>query len=175
MRKKWYDYKTLKYTAVPSSGKVTVNTPLNIIPVFLRGGSIIPRRQRIRRAATLMANDPFTLLVALNEDGRAFGSIYLDDGKSFAYKSKQYVDTQLSFDGKSLKGSASTGDPSAIDVHGNRVERVILVGIKTKPTKIMVAGKTLKFKSADVGKGHFKFTIKDPQVWVGRSWEITVD
>ncbi len=36
------------------------------IPVFMRGGSIIPTRERIRRAASLMSHDPITLYVALN-------------------------------------------------------------------------------------------------------------
>lgn len=60
----WYDY----HTFTPfKSGKVSVATPLDQIPVFLRGGSIIPRRQRVRRAASLMTKDPFTLVVVLDE------------------------------------------------------------------------------------------------------------
>ncbi len=63
--KLWYDYQTL---APFKPGKVSVATPLDKIPVFLRGGSIVPRRQRVRRAASLMTNDPFTLVVALDEN-----------------------------------------------------------------------------------------------------------
>ena len=51
-----------------SSGNIQVKTPLEKIPVFIRGGSILPRRQRMRRAATLMLHDPFTLLVALDSN-----------------------------------------------------------------------------------------------------------
>jgi len=40
---------------------------MNKIPVFLRGGSIIPRRQRFRRSSLAMRSDPFTLLIALDE------------------------------------------------------------------------------------------------------------
>ena len=32
------------------------------VPVFQRGGSIIPKRERIRRSAALMHNDPITLV-----------------------------------------------------------------------------------------------------------------
>jgi alpha 1,3-glucosidase len=51
---------------------VKTPTPLESIPVFLRGGVIIPRRQRIRRSATLMQKDPFTLLVALDSNVTIF-------------------------------------------------------------------------------------------------------
>ena len=36
------------------------------IPVFYRGGSIIPRKDRIRRSSYLSRNDPYTLVVALD-------------------------------------------------------------------------------------------------------------
>ena len=36
------------------------------IPVFQRGGTIIPKKLRVRRASSLMANDPYTLVIALD-------------------------------------------------------------------------------------------------------------
>jgi len=38
------------------------------MPVFQRGGSIIPYKFRFRRSSTQMADDPFTLLVALDKN-----------------------------------------------------------------------------------------------------------
>ena len=38
------------------------------IPVFQRGGTIIPKKLRVRRASSLMANDPYTLIVALDAE-----------------------------------------------------------------------------------------------------------
>lgn len=61
----YYDYYTFK--KVQGSGKVKMDILMNKIPVFLRGGSIIPRRQRFRRSSSAMYSDPFTLLVALNK------------------------------------------------------------------------------------------------------------
>ena len=37
------------------------------------------------------ARDPFTLVVALDADGKATGDLFLDDGSSFAFKRGQYV------------------------------------------------------------------------------------
>ena len=52
-------------------------------PVFQRGGTIVPTLQRVRRSTKIMMNDPYTLIVALDENGKAKGHIYMDDGQSF--------------------------------------------------------------------------------------------
>ena len=38
------------------------------IPVFQRGGSIVPYKFRIRRSSSQMDNDPFTLVIALDKN-----------------------------------------------------------------------------------------------------------
>lgn len=38
-----------------------------------------------------MTNDPFTLIIALDDKGQAEGDLYLDDGHSFAYLGGQYL------------------------------------------------------------------------------------
>eukprot|EP00798_Chlamydomonas_sp_ICE-L_P002761 gene2761-12632_t len=63
---------------------------METIPAFYRGGNIIARRERPRRSTAAMANDPFTLVVALDSGGGAVGELYIDDGRSFAFKHGQY-------------------------------------------------------------------------------------
>ena len=43
-----------------------VQTPLAKVPVFLRGGQIVVRKDRIRRSSQLAVADPFTLIVGLD-------------------------------------------------------------------------------------------------------------
>jgi hypothetical protein len=38
------------------------------MPVFQRGGTIVPLKTRVRRSSTLAAHDPFTLIVALSSE-----------------------------------------------------------------------------------------------------------
>ena len=64
---------------------------LNSIPSFYRGGHIIPRRERPRRSTATMADDPFTLLVALDFNQQAAGQLYLDDGSTFAFQRGLYL------------------------------------------------------------------------------------
>lgn len=63
-------------------------TPIDYIPVFQRGGSIIPRKNRVRRSAQLMKRDPVTLVIALDVDRKATGSLYIDDEETYAFSTE---------------------------------------------------------------------------------------
>jgi alpha 1,3-glucosidase len=83
---------------------VTVPAELDQLPLLVRGGSIVPTRDRPRRASSLMHCDPFTLRVALDESLTAHGEIYLDDGVTYAYK-----DGHLAWRGLSVESIAKGG------------------------------------------------------------------
>ncbi|CAF1156940.1 unnamed protein product [Adineta steineri] len=83
----WYDY----YTGSLIQAKqefVTVNAPLETIPIFLRGGAIIPT-QGYASNTKYSRMKPFGLIVVLNADGQAAGDLFYDDGESF-----NTIDTQ---------------------------------------------------------------------------------
>ena len=48
--------------------------------MYQRGGTIIPKKERVRRSSALMRHDPYTLVVALDRAGRASGTLYIDHG-----------------------------------------------------------------------------------------------
>lgn len=73
------------------------------IPVFQRGGSIVPYKFRLRRSTTQMSDDPFTLLIALDKNGSAKGRLYFDDGITYNYnKTNQFVYREFSFSDNKL-------------------------------------------------------------------------
>ena len=51
----------------------SIKVDMESIPIFLRGGSIVPRQERARRSSLQMHGDPFTLIVALNDSAAASG------------------------------------------------------------------------------------------------------
>jgi len=73
----WYCLHTNKmYNGGGATGrKIEVAAPLETIPVFVRGGSIVPRKMRLRRSSRLMFWDPYTLLIAPDESGNASGKV----------------------------------------------------------------------------------------------------
>ncbi|KAI8837590.1 glycoside hydrolase superfamily [Chytridium lagenaria] len=158
-------------------------TSPDTIPVFLKGGSIVPRRDRIRRAATLALKDPFTLVIALDNQGKASGSLYLDDGKSFEYVSGSYIFTDFTYADNKLtaKGvrKAILDDGKAIKEAdlvriGSSVERIIIAGLKKKPVKASVKDTSVEFDSVTEANGKYNVVIKKPGVEVGRDWVVTV-
>ena len=87
----WYDY--FSYTPFNSmttnsntGRKVTIsNINMDTIPVFIRGGSMLMRKMRLRRSSKTMFYDPFTITIAPDEYNQAIGSLYMDDEHSLHY------------------------------------------------------------------------------------------
>ncbi|EJD08185.1 alpha-glucosidase [Fomitiporia mediterranea MF3/22] len=86
----YYDYFT-NHIHRGGQKNITVKAELDQIPIFIQGGSIIPTRERPRRASPLMKNDPFTLRVALDTSCNARGELYLDDGESYSHERGELV------------------------------------------------------------------------------------
>lgn len=102
----WYDY--WNHEKMEVSGVRTIPAPYEKVPVFIRGGRIIPIRERIRRSSALMHEDPITLIVAPDKEGKASGTLYLDDGKSFEYQSGAKLYMQFTYDNGKLESKMLT-------------------------------------------------------------------
>jgi alpha 1,3-glucosidase len=157
---------------------VTVQAPLDHVPMFIRGGSIVPTRERSRRSSPLMKLDPFTLRVALNSNSpkskaervRARGELYLDDGVTYNHEKgelvwREFIATsppKAAGKGKealriSSRDLAAHNPTHAVDgvelgiivkdnafaksVESVRVERIIVLGLENKPSKVEVVAR----------------------------------
>jgi len=105
----YFDYFTYKKLATHKGKHLTVNAPLETIPVLMRGGHIFPRRDVPRRSSQLMKFDDYTLVVVIGKDGKAQGELYVDDGDSFDYESGQFVHKIFNLEGSSFT-SKDAGD-----------------------------------------------------------------
>eukprot|EP00903_Cladosiphon_okamuranus_P006839 g6661.t2 len=133
----WYDVDTLE--PVKGAGEYRpVEAPIDKIPVFQRGGSIIPRKQRLRRSSLMMAVDPYTLVVALDEGGSAEGTLYLDDEESHDYRDKEggagRATRLFSFGAGVLAVRAAEG--SGVYRPANTIERVVIAGVGAEPSSV---------------------------------------
>lgn len=79
----WYDWYTYKAASegVQPGENVTIDAPLGHIPVFLRGGHVIPV-QEPGMTTTESRQNEWSVIVALDGAGEANGTLYLDDGES---------------------------------------------------------------------------------------------
>uniref|UniRef100_A0A8B9G4A4 Neutral alpha-glucosidase AB n=1 Tax=Amazona collaria TaxID=241587 RepID=A0A8B9G4A4_9PSIT len=97
----WYD--TVSYQKHHAPQMLYVPVTMSSGPMFQRGGTVVPRQERVRRSTECMQGDPFTLYVALSPQGTAEGDLFLDDGKSFDYETKaRFLHRQFTFAGNTL-------------------------------------------------------------------------
>jgi len=75
----WYSF--WDGTPLNGTGSISLQAALTDIPVHILGGNIIPMQEPALTIAQTRAN-PFKLTVALDKNGLASGSLYLDDGES---------------------------------------------------------------------------------------------
>eukprot|EP01095_Lingulamoeba_sp_RSL-Kostka_P001496 TRINITY_DN12075_c0_g1_i2.p1 TRINITY_DN12075_c0_g1~~TRINITY_DN12075_c0_g1_i2.p1 ORF type:complete len:218 (+),score=74.82 TRINITY_DN12075_c0_g1_i2:245-898(+) len=129
----WYNYNTLTKIEQSSPQNIITEAPREYIPVFLRGGSILPRKDRPRRSSTQMASDPFTIVIALDNDFSAEGSLYIDDGFSFDYQQNKYSYQSFTYKSRtfSSRNIANGYDCSLIGV-----ERIVIIGLLQNPQSI---------------------------------------
>ncbi|EMD31533.1 glycoside hydrolase family 31 protein [Gelatoporia subvermispora B] len=167
----YYDYFTgHAYRGAATGKNVTVPAELHQIPLLIRGGSIVPTRERPRRASPLMKHDPFTLRVALSTTGTARGELYLDEGETFAHQAGQFVwrafEATAEKGGKEIRirsrdlaarnldtavdGVALTTydarNAFAKDVARVRVERIVVLGLSREPRSVVADGKEVHWE-----------------------------
>jgi alpha-glucosidase len=107
----WYDWYTQEKFEAGAGVNETIAAPLGHIPVFIRGGSVVPTQEPGYTTYESRRN-PWGLLVALSEDGDASGELYVDDGESLEPAETTFVtfkagDGQLKAD---IKGNYKDGN-----------------------------------------------------------------
>ncbi|MBQ9213082.1 MAG: DUF5110 domain-containing protein, partial [Bacteroidales bacterium] len=90
----WYDFYT---GAVASNGgeKKTVDAPYERIPLFVRGGSIIPFGPQIEYTRQKQA-DNISLYVYAGKNGEF--SLYEDEGTNYGYEAGRYANIKFVYD-----------------------------------------------------------------------------
>jgi len=138
----WYDVDDHSV----SMGGQTVVTPLTLgkLPVFQRGGSIVPRKRRVRRSSRQMRRDPYTLTIAPDGVGAARGELYVDDEHSLDHTRGVFRRMEMQYGPRHGSGSdklhmvlsASVLEGSfAAD---NTIERIEVLGVPEPPTRVSV-------------------------------------
>ncbi|XP_062332050.1 neutral alpha-glucosidase AB isoform X3 [Osmerus eperlanus] len=166
----WFDVHTFQ----KHNGEQNLYIPVTIssIPVFQRGGSIIPRKARVRRSSSCMERDPYTLYVALSPQRTAQGELYIDDGHTFNFeKKKEFIHRRLSFANNKL--SSSNLAPDALFSTPSWVERILILGA-SKPSKVIL-------KTADGKESQLEFdfdasmsvlSLRKPGMNAGEDWTV---
>ncbi|GMF72942.1 unnamed protein product [Aspergillus oryzae var. brunneus] len=183
---KYYDY--FDYTVYQGAGKRhEVPAPLEKVPVLMQGGHVIPRKDRPRRSSGLMKWDPYTLVVVLDKNGEADGTLYVDDGETFDYERGAYIHRRFHFHDSTLSSEdIGTKGPKTAEylkaMASVRVERVVVIdppkGWQEKSTVTVIedGAKTastaaMEYHAQPNGKAPYA-VVKNPTVSIGKTWRI---
>lgn len=175
----YYDYWT--HQSIHGPGHKTIDAPLDKIPLLIQGGSVLSRKDRVRRSSTLMHHDPYTLVVAVGSHGTARGELYIDDGQTFAYQNGEYIYRSFQFSAAnstlwSTSLHPSSNDAASMDFGQVRIEKVIVLGHDKslkKEALVKQGGKSWTVSvMASVLSGNKVKTVRNPNVVVGEDWTI---
>lgn len=168
----WYDVETWE----KFDGLSTVSIPVTLskIPVYQRGGTIIPKKERIRRCSALTKDDPYTLQVALPKEGKpAEGTLYIDDGATFDYKKGDLLYLKFKFADNTLTSEILEG-PGNFKTKA-WVERVVIAGYPTRPSDVQL--------TTSKGTQSLQFTyeekeqllrVRKPGVNIAEKWTLKI-
>lgn len=155
----YYDYFTYNKLATSKGKHLTLPAPIETIPILIRGGHIIPRRDIPRRSAQLMQYDDYTLVVSVGKDGKAEGELYVDDGDTFEYLNGQYIHRLFKLDGASLTSTDAEGRDTKSLTEGDWLQRMSDVAVD----KIIVIGAPSSWAAkteVELESGGQKTTVK---------------
>lgn len=133
----WFDY----YTGRRYTGKryLQVLTPLDQIPVFVRGGGIIPLREPVQY---LGSKAPELVTLDIFPDSTSFFNLYDDDGTSTAYQQGKLAITEIGVDLTAQKLEVSISRPKG-DFEVPQRDYVLTIHSEKAPHSVSVNQKEL--------------------------------
>lgn len=132
----WYDY----WTGEKYSGNQWVDVAVDIekIPVFVKGGSILPIGLDKQSVTEKKNNEPITLQIYPGAD--ATFTLYEDEGDNYNYESGAYSQITFSWDDQNKQLTARKREGS---FDGMEEERIFIVKVGDKETAMYYKGEAM--------------------------------
>lgn len=128
----WYDWYTQAAMDVQAHVNTTIDAPLGHIPVYIRGGSVLPQ-QEPKLTTSESRNSSWSLLCALNAEGAATGMLYVDDGESLVQNATLLVDFTAAQGSLYASGRGLYQDT-------NSLANVTVLGVQSQPGNVTLNG-----------------------------------
>ncbi|GME79600.1 unnamed protein product [[Candida] boidinii] len=145
-------------------------------------------KSRYRRSTKLMKYDPYTLVIALDENFKALGNLYIDDGETFNNENNDdFIYLQFEFeDGLLTSKIIDGGDlskPFVKSLDQVKVEKIVVLSQDTSKfmninkASAIVEQNGVKWETELLdGKDNFgnSFIIRNPRVEINKEFSISI-
>jgi alpha-D-xyloside xylohydrolase len=129
----WYDFWT--ETVFDGEQTITANAPLDIMPIFVRAGSIIPMTQ-VMQYVNEVPNAPYEIRVYRGADSNFI--IYEDSGDSYDYEQGNFSLVNLSWIENTGQLTIADRDGSFPELVKERQYNIIFISKQGRQTKSVV-------------------------------------
>jgi alpha 1,3-glucosidase len=161
-RDRWYDF--YDYKEIIEKGSITYRTTNDKIGVFIKGGSMIPMKWRLRRSTKVLKHDPLTLVIALDNDNKASGFIYLDDEESYLHETNsEYLLSKVTV----VDNTIQLVNYMNKFVTRSYIERIVLLGVRTPITNVIQNSELIRFNEEQS-----KVTMHKLHLNIAEDWSI---
>ncbi len=141
----WYNFWTS--ATIKGLGELHhLDVPLDHVPLFVRGGSIVPSTQSMNYVGE-RPWDPLRFDIYPDDTGAAIGSLYEDDGVSPAYKTGTFRRTTVRYQANAADNRIELETPAGSYQSGKRKIEFALHAATT-PTTVLLDGQPLSTSTA---------------------------
>jgi alpha-glucosidase len=161
---KWYNFWT--YEVVDGGQETSVDTPLEIMPVFIKAGSVIPEYPVMQYIGQKEIEEVKLNIYYTDYEVNSF--LFEDYGETFAYEQDIYLEKKFIVNGSTKN---LTIDQSLEGLYTPRYDgyHFNLIGLPFAPSKITVDGKGVKeFRINDDKTVEFKFSKNFKHIEISR-------
>jgi len=141
----WYNLFDDSIISCTSGCTNTLNSDLYTIQVHGRGGVILPMHASGSMTTQQARSSPFTLLVLLDSNNEAEGTLFLDDGEQISIDTEDAVYSLINFSVSSNKlTSTIIADDYTVSSSAS-LQKVIVKGVTSSPSVVKVNGSSATF------------------------------
>jgi alpha-glucosidase len=160
----WYDYWTSQ--RLSSKTKITLHPALDEMPLYVRAGAIIPTQAVVQNTGEKPAG-PLELRVYAGEN--CHGSLYQDDGHSFAFQRGELLRVNYSCQASpSSITVTSTTEKNSFQPWWNTAE-ITVYGANTEPKELRLGDRPTHEWRYDAPAHSVVFTVPDAvQNWTAQ-------
>ncbi|KAE8441776.1 hypothetical protein EG329_004334 [Mollisiaceae sp. DMI_Dod_QoI] len=131
----WYDWYNQSAISARPGENITIDAPLGHIPVYVRGGSVLPIQEPGYTTRECRSN-PWGILAACNMEGTASGQLYIDDGESLVQNSTLWIEF-------SLTNSALYASGRGLYQDTNPLANITIMGVSSLVNNVTLNGATI--------------------------------